>query len=93
MRFLLNLGGTADCFFEVRPKLLFNLGFYFFLGGFIMKLDKLVGDRFKDRPSECSVDSHALMVRGGYVKYVANGIFSSFSPLLPRSDRQRRAGS
>ncbi len=46
-----------------------------------MKLDKLVGDRFKDRPSECSVDSHALMVRGGYVKYVANGIFSSYMPL------------
>ena len=46
-----------------------------------MKLDKLVGDRFKDRPSECSVDSHALMVRGGYCKYVANGIFSSYMPL------------
>lgn len=46
-----------------------------------MKLEKLVGDRFKDRPSECSVDSHALMVRGGYVKYVANGIFSSYMPL------------
>lgn len=46
-----------------------------------MKLDKLVGDRFKDRPSECSVDSHALMVRGGYIKYVANGIFSSYMPL------------
>ncbi len=46
-----------------------------------MKLDKLVGDRFKDRPSECAVDSHALMVRGGYIKYVANGIFSSYMPL------------
>ncbi len=46
-----------------------------------MKLDKLVGDRFKERPSDCSIDSHALMVRGGYMKYVANGIFSSFMPL------------
>ena len=46
-----------------------------------MKLDKLVGERFKDRPSECAVDSHALMVRGGYIKYVANGIFSSYMPL------------
>lgn len=46
-----------------------------------MKLDKLVGERFKERPSDCTVDSHALMVRGGYIKYVANGIYSSFMPL------------
>ncbi|MGN0649703.1 MAG: proline--tRNA ligase [Oscillospiraceae bacterium] len=46
-----------------------------------MKLEKLVGDRFKERPSDCNIDSHALMVRGGYMKYVANGIFSSFMPL------------
>lgn len=46
-----------------------------------MKLDKLVGDRFKERPSDCAIDSHALMVRGGYMKNVANGIFSQFPPL------------
>ena len=46
-----------------------------------MKLDKLVGERFKERPSDCTVDSHALMVRGGYIKYVANGIYSSYMPL------------
>ena len=46
-----------------------------------MKLDKLVGERFKEKPADCVVDSHAFMVRGGYVKYVANGIFSSFMPL------------
>ena len=46
-----------------------------------MKLDKLVGERFKEKPADCSVDSHAFMVRGGYLKYVANGIFSSFTPL------------
>ena len=46
-----------------------------------MKLEKLVGERFKERPSDCIVDSHALMVRGGYLKYVANGIFSSYMPL------------
>jgi prolyl-tRNA synthetase len=47
-----------------------------------MKLDKLVGNRFKERPSDCVIDSHALMVRGAYMKYVANGIFSSFTPLV-----------
>lgn len=46
-----------------------------------MKLEKLVGERFKERPSDCAIDSHALMLRGGYMKYVANGIFSSFTPL------------
>ncbi len=46
-----------------------------------MKLANLVGERFKERPADCSIDSHALMVRGAYVKYVANGIFSSFMPM------------
>lgn len=46
-----------------------------------MKLEKLVGERFKEKPSDCIVDSHALMIRGGYMKYVASGIFSSYTPL------------
>ena len=45
----------------------------------VMKLEKLVGERFKEKPSDCAVESHALMVRGGYMKYVANGIFSSYT--------------
>ena len=79
-----NLGGTADMII-VRPKLIFQLGAFFVFknknGGIGMKLDKLVGDRFKERPSDCVIDSHALMVRGGYMKYVANGVFTSFVPL------------
>ena len=46
-----------------------------------MKIDKLVGDRFKEKPSDCVVDNHALMLRGGYMKGVANGIYSSYMPL------------
>lgn len=46
-----------------------------------MKLEKLVGDRFKEKPSDCVIDSHALMIRGGYMKYMANGIYSSYMPL------------
>lgn len=46
-----------------------------------MKIDKLVGERFKEKPSDCVVDSHALFVRGGYMKYVANGIYSQYMPL------------
>ena len=46
-----------------------------------MKLANLVGERFKERPADCNIDSHALMIRGGYIKYVANGIYSSFMPM------------
>lgn len=46
-----------------------------------MKLKTLVGDRFKERPSDCVIDSHAFTVRGGYIKYVANGIFSLYPPM------------
>lgn len=52
-----------------------------------MKLEKLVGERFKEKPSDCSVESHAFMIRGGYIKYVANGIYSSF-PLLKKITRK-----
>ena len=52
-----------------------------------MKLKNLVGQRFKERPADCVIDSHALMVRGGYMKYVGNGIFSEF-PALNRVTRK-----
>ena len=46
-----------------------------------MKLEKLVGERFKERPADCVIDSHAIMVKGGYIKYMANGLYSSYLPL------------
>ena len=46
-----------------------------------MRLDKLVGERFKQRPADCVIDSHALMLRGGYMKNMANGIYSSYTVL------------
>ena len=46
-----------------------------------MKMEKVVGERFRERPADCVIDSHALMVRGGYMKYVGNGIYSQFGPL------------
>lgn len=71
--------------FIVRPKLFFGLGLFCIQKNILeentVKLEKLVGDRFKERPSDCIIDSHALMVRGGYIKYVANGIYSSYMPL------------
>lgn len=46
-----------------------------------MKLNNLVGLRFKERPADCVIDSHAFSVRGGYVKYVTNGIYSLYPPM------------
>ena len=39
-----------------------------------MKVSKLLGERFKEAPKDCSIASHALMMRGGYMKYMSNGI-------------------
>ncbi len=54
-----------------------------------MKLDKLVGERFKEKPSDCVIDSHALMLRGGYMKNVANGIYSQSATRWTRSADRR----
>ena len=45
-----------------------------------MKVSSLLGQRFKEAPSDCVIESHALMTRGGYMKYMANGIYSLYMP-------------
>ena len=45
-----------------------------------MKVSNLLGERFREAPSDCTIASHKLMVRGGYMKYMANGIYSLFAP-------------
>ena len=46
-----------------------------------MKLSKMIGERFKERPSDCVIESHAFSVRGGYIKNVSNGIYSLYPPM------------
>lgn len=41
-----------------------------------MKLSKLLSDRTKETPSDASMKSHILLLRAGYIKQVANGIYS-----------------
>ena len=41
-----------------------------------MKLDKLIGERFREKPADTAIQSHTLMVRGGYIKQITSGIFS-----------------
>ncbi len=44
-----------------------------------MRLSRLIGKRFKERPAEAATDSHAFLLRGGYARLLPNGSF----PLLP----------
>ena len=48
-----------------------------------MKVRNLVSKRYKETPADCQIASQALMIRGGYIKPVGNGIFT----LLPITKR------
>ena len=43
-----------------------------------MKVKNLVSKRYKETPADCQIASQALMMRGGYIKPVGNGIFTLF---------------
>ena len=47
-----------------------------------MRLSQLAGIRFKERPSDATLESHAFLLRGGYARQVANGIYSLLPPGL-----------
>ncbi len=47
-----------------------------------MRLSQLVGTRYKERPAEATLESHAFLLRGGYARQVANGIYSLLPPGL-----------
>ncbi|MBD3240321.1 MAG: proline--tRNA ligase [Chitinivibrionales bacterium] len=44
-----------------------------------MLLSQLIGQRYRETPGEATLVSHAFLLRGGYMRQVANGIYS----LLP----------
>ncbi len=48
-----------------------------------MKVRNLVSKRYKETPADCQIASQALMMRGGYIKPVGNGIFTLF-PITSR---------
>lgn len=47
-----------------------------------MRMSHMVGSRFKERPAEAAIESHALLLRGGYARQVSNGIYSLLPPGL-----------
>ena len=48
-----------------------------------MKLKNLITKRYKETPADCVIASQALMMRGGYIMPVGNGIFT-LSPITKR---------
>jgi len=51
-----------------------------------VRLSVLLGERQKERPSDAFLDSHIFLLRGGYIRQVAGGIFT----LLPPAKRIAR---
>ena len=45
-----------------------------------MKLRDLIGERFKEKPADATVVSQIFLLRGGYIKHVANGIYTLTMP-------------
>ncbi len=45
-----------------------------------MRMSELLGERYKEKPADCTVESHALMVRGGYIKQVNTGVYTLLPP-------------
>jgi prolyl-tRNA synthetase len=63
--------------FIFELKILKNQRFY------IMRMSKLVGRRIKEDPKDAVTVSHKLLIRGGYIRPVAAGIYS----MLPLAKR------
>ncbi len=45
-----------------------------------MLVRNLLSARYKETPKDCTIASHALMMKGGYIKYMSNGSYSLFNP-------------
>ena len=56
----------------------------------MIKVSQLVTKRYKETPADCQIASQALMMRGGYIKSVGNGIYT-LSPVTKRIQRKVEA--
>lgn len=45
-----------------------------------MLLSKLIGNRYREMPSDAKIPSHAFMLKGAYIRPVANGMFTLLPP-------------
>ena len=44
-----------------------------------MLLSQLLGERYKEKPSDATLASYIYLLRGGYIRQVANGIFTGYT--------------
>lgn len=49
-------------------------------GSFNMLMSRLLGERFKEKPADAAMPSHIFLLRGGYMRQVANGVYSLLPP-------------
>lgn len=47
-----------------------------------MKINEMLGKRYKEKPNDAKLKSHELLLRGGYIRPVSSGIFSVLMPGL-----------
>ena len=47
-----------------------------------MRMSKLFGERYKEKPADATVDNHIFMLRGGYIRHVGNGLYTLLPPAL-----------
>ena len=52
-----------------------------------MLLSQLLGERYKEKPSDATLASYIYLLRGGYIRQVANGIFSLLPPAKRASQK------
>lgn len=45
-----------------------------------MLMSRLLGERYKEKPADATMVSHIFLLRGGYMRQVANGIYSLLPP-------------
>lgn len=45
-----------------------------------MLLSRLLGERYRETPSDATIASHVFFLKGGYIRPVANGVFTLLPP-------------
>lgn len=45
-----------------------------------MLLSQLLGERYREMPADATIASHAFFLKGGYIRPVANGVFTLLPP-------------
>lgn len=45
-----------------------------------MRMSQLLGERYKEKPSDATIASHIYLLRGGYIRHVGNGIYTLLPP-------------